>query len=76
MRSSIKVVAMAGVLLAIPIVAHVQQVPQAPQPAPTFRDVVKVVSAQTEMIKSLNERVKDLESRVKALEAKAAEPPR
>jgi uncharacterized coiled-coil protein SlyX len=77
MRPSIKTIAVAGVLLAIPLIGHVQQVPQqAPQPAPTFKELVQLVSAQTEVIKSLNKRVAELEQRVKALEEKAAEPPR
>jgi hypothetical protein len=71
MRPSIKTIAVAGVLLAIPLIGHVQQVPGPPRAVqPSFKDLVQLVSKQTEIITSLNERVGALEKRLKALEEK------
>jgi hypothetical protein len=73
MRKSI-VVAAAGLLLAIPLVGYVQQVPEAAKP-PSATDLVTLVSAQTKAINALNKRIVELEKRVKALEETAGPSP-
>ena len=61
----------AGMLLAVPIVGNVQQVPGEATRRPgtvSVTELQELMKAQTEAIQALHERVVSLEARVKKLE--------
>ena len=72
MRTRLRIL-VAGVLLALPIVGNVQQVPGESTRRPsTVTDLQKILDLQTKAIESLNERMKTLDARVKKLEDERA----
>jgi hypothetical protein len=66
-----KVLLIAGVLLALPIIGWVQQMPgevKATQPATALAELQALVKTQTEAIQVLHTKVVELEARVEKLE--------